>query len=245
MALSIAEIEAKIPSDHARQVGSDYYLDTYPATESPVDVLDLGCGIGRSYEKVRQRFATFTWTGVDIEDSPEVRRRTGRDYNFVTFDGVHLPFEDERFDLVLCQQVFEHVRYPEPLLKEVARVLRPGGVFVGSVSQLEPFHSFSYWNFTYYGFATIAHDAGLELHELRPGIDGITLIARNILKFGFGRDVSLFLRFFAGTSPLNGLFDVLLGDSGRDARQINKMMLRYCGLFCFKFGKPAPSRNGG
>lgn len=41
---------------------------------------------------------------------------------------------------------------PESLLADVTRVLRPGGAFVGSVSCLEPYHSFSYWNFTPYGW---------------------------------------------------------------------------------------------
>jgi SAM-dependent methyltransferase len=240
MGLSIAAVEAKIPSDHSRQATLDDYLDGYPDPGSTVDVLDLGCGMGKSYDTFKKRFRALNWTGVDVEDSPEVRRRTRTDCRFVTYDGVNLPFAPDRFDLILCQQVFEHVRHPEPLLREVARVLRPGGVFVGSVSQLEPFHSYSLWNFTYYGFATIAHDAGLELHELRPGIDGMTLIVRSILKFGFRRDVGAFARFFNRTSPLNGFFETLLGEDGADHRRINGMKLRYCGHFWFKFGKLDP-----
>ena len=68
------------------------------------------------------------WVGADIERSPEVAERTREDAEFVTFDGESLPFEDASFDLVYCKQVLEHVRRPEPLVAEVARVLRAGGL---------------------------------------------------------------------------------------------------------------------
>ena len=41
-----------------------------------------------------------------------------------------LPFEDGSFDTVLCTQVIEHVRTPNAVIAECARVLRPGGVLI-------------------------------------------------------------------------------------------------------------------
>jgi SAM-dependent methyltransferase len=236
---SMTRIEAKIPSDHASQANLDYYLNAYPDDGSQIDVLDLGCGKGTSYDKVKKRFTNVRWTGVDIEDSAEVRARTRDDCEFVTFDGVNLPFESNRFHLILSVQVFEHVRHPEPLLREVARVLRPGGRFIGSVSQLEPFHSNSLWNFTYYGFANIALDAGFHLRELRPGVDGLTLIMRNMMNHGFRQSVSILAPFLEHSSPLNEFFKVALGEQGVDAQRINQMMLRYCGHFWFVFDAPS------
>ena len=58
-------------------------------------------------------------------------------------------------------------------------MLTPGGLFVGSTSQLEPYHAWSLWNYTIYGFQTIVEDAGLTLEEVRPGIDGIALVQRH------------------------------------------------------------------
>ena len=72
---------------------------------------------------------------------------------------------------MFSRQVFEHVRHPDALMREVARVLKPGGVFFGSVAYLEPYHSRSIFNFTPYGLMTVLGNAGLRLSELRPGID--------------------------------------------------------------------------
>ncbi len=44
-----------------------------------------------------------------------------------------MPFEDESFDAVVAGELLEHLQFPDALVSEVRRVLRPGGVVVGSV----------------------------------------------------------------------------------------------------------------
>lgn len=65
------------------------------------------------------------------------------------------------------------------MLAEVSRTLKPNGFFVGYISQLEPYHSFSIWNFTIFDFKLLCDKSGLELLELMPGIDCITLAERS------------------------------------------------------------------
>jgi SAM-dependent methyltransferase len=165
------------------------------------------------------------WTGLDVPGSVEAAERTRADGDVRVFDGERLPLADGEADLVWCKQVLEHVARPAPLLADVARVLRPGGVFAGSVSQLEPFHSRSTFNWTPYGLRLAVQEAGLELEEVRPGIDAPTLIA-----WWLSRRSPAFHRFWARESPANRL----LGALGRgDARAVNAAKLLLAGQFCF------------
>jgi ubiquinone/menaquinone biosynthesis C-methylase UbiE len=238
MPITLAQIQSRIPNDHTRQITAEYYIEALPV--APIRVLDVGAGDGRSIDVFRRRLPDLKWVGVDIPDSPEVRERRRADCEFVSYDGVNLPFDPGSFDVVYSRQVFEHVRHPEPLLREITRVLRPGGLFIGSVSQLEPLHSFSLWNFTYYGFAVICEDAGLRLEEFRPGLDGFTLCFRNFIVFWLRQNIAgFFLPMINNSSPFNSYIESLGGSEKKSAKQINLDKLTYCGHLCFKFSKPA------
>lgn len=236
MPISLEEVERKIASDHHQQVDAEYYVRQ--ASLDTGNFLDLGAGDGRSFDIVQRHLPEARWIGLDIPDSAEVRSRRRTDCVFQSYDGVNIPFEDDFFDVIYSRQVFEHVRHPDLLLKDIARVLKPGGFFIGSVSQLEPLHSLSYWNFTYFGFATLAKEAGLDLCELRPGIDALSLISRHFLLFGLGVSLGhVFLPWFANESPLNGFIKKLFANRHLNAATLNKLQLTYSGHFCFKFTK--------
>jgi ubiquinone/menaquinone biosynthesis C-methylase UbiE len=175
-------LKPSIPADHCRQSrATELVMARIRAGFKAVQVLDLGCGAGNTIDFFKKCLPDAKWVGVDIEESPEVAQRRRNDAEFVTFDGVNLPFADGQFDLIFSNQVLEHARLPEQLLAQVHRVLSPDGLFIGQTSQLEPYHSFSYWNFTVFGFKIICEAADLELIELRPGIDGMTLTKRAYL----------------------------------------------------------------
>ncbi len=209
-----------LPTDHARQVNLADMLAAHLRSSGSTEMLDLGCGDGRAVDIVTRASADVCYTGIDIEDSPEVRSRSRADAEFRTFDGVSIPFGNGSFDLVYSSSVLEHVRHPEPLLREVTRVLRPGGIFLGSVSFLEPYHSYSIFNFTPYGLQTVLRDAGLEVRWLRPGIDGLTLTIRSL---GFHRQFNRWFRkeFSASTNSL------LCGKSFGVALLLKRMQLSY------------------
>lgn len=198
----------------------------------PAKILDLGCGEGDSAEFFGKVCPNAAWFGVDIQDSPEVRARSCTNRALAAFDGISLPYGNGVFDLIFTRQVFEHVRHPDRLLGEVARILKPGDLFVGSVSYLELYHSFSVFNFTPYGIMRVVQDAGLDLMELRPGIDGPTLIARQV----FNR-ARLFEAFFQH-SPLN----LCIAGVGRALwlrhEHMNFLKLQFAGQICFSARKP-------
>lgn len=229
------EIHDCVPNDHSRQVNSRWMVRRIISRlpHNPA-IIDLGCGTGESFDMFRQLNPTCIWTGVDIEDSPEVRERRRTDAKFVTFDGINIPVAPASIDLVYSRQVLEHVRYPEKLLADVCRVLQPGGLFVGQTSHLEPYHSYSFWNFTPYGFHKLVEEAGMTLRQIRPSIDGATLVERTYL----GRPSS-FGVYFNSESPLNQQIDAWGHTTGRSHRQINVRKLSLCGQFVFLCEKPA------
>ena len=87
-------------------------------------ILDVGCGVGQYVQHLRELPATVT--GIDLD----VRRVTtgGREVpGLMGGDAEQLPFVDGSFDVVLLNEVIEHMRDPHAALAEVWRVLVPGG----------------------------------------------------------------------------------------------------------------------
>lgn len=218
-----------IPNDHSHQVTSLYYTEClFKQNSGLYKVMDLGCGAGDSLGYFKEKYPNVIWTGLDINKSPEIEEKIKIGGEFHIYDGIHIPFEDNYFDLIFCNQVFEHVRFPADLLKEVKRVLKPNGYFIGSASQLEPYHSYSLWNYTPYGFSVLIKEAGLQLLEIRPGIDALTLILRR----GFGC-TKIFSRWMRKESPLNLIISLIGRVKRKSNFWINARKLLFCGHFCF------------
>ncbi len=224
-----------LPQDHSRTITADYYPKLYlQHTAGPLNVLDLGCGAGNSVDLFEKTRPDISWFGVDIEDSPEAATRQRFDGNFSTYDGINLPYEDSFFDFIYATHVFEHVRYPDQLLQNVYRVLRPGGSFTGSVSYLEPYHSRSLFNFTPYGVLTSFADAGFTLQEMRPGTDAPALILRQMLNAPpwFTALIRKGTPFKVLIALLGTLFDL-------SHRERNFLKLHFAGHICFMALKPS------
>lgn len=218
-------IEQAIPNDHSRPAGPSEMLKKYGAGSK--HVLDLGCGDGRGLDEVRKFIPEAAYVGVDIEVSPEVSSRIRDDGEFLTYDGVNLPFEDQTFDLVYSSQVFEHIRHPDQVASEVRRVLKPGGWFVGSLSNLEPYHSFSIFNYTPYGLFRLIDDSGLKLIEMRPGVEGISLIVRQVTN-----------RKISGFRLCYPLIELMSRLKNWDAQRRNYLKLRLSGHIIFASKRP-------
>lgn len=97
------------------------------------DVLDLGCAGGFMAEAMALRGANVT--GIDpAADAIEAARRHARASNLrIRYDvgmGEALPYDAAAFDAVVCVDVLEHVSDLNRVLAEVARTLRPGGLFL-------------------------------------------------------------------------------------------------------------------
>lgn len=217
-----------IPKNHSCQVAPEYFVDCVFQKNKTKKILDLGCGTGESLDYFKKKNPDIEWIGLDIAKSPEVGKRTRKDIKFYNFDGINIPFKNNYFDLIFCKQVLEHVQEPSSLLKEICRVLKPEGFFIGSTSYLEPYHSYSLQNYTPYGFYLLLKNAGLKLEEIRSGIDGLTLLIRR----GLGRP-KIFDKWRKKESPLNRFISLAGKLMRKDHVWINSIKLLFAGQFCF------------
>ena len=102
-------------------------------------VLDVGCGVGTYVRRLRELSGEVA--GIDISLD---RLKTGAASapNLLAAVGEHLPFAPSVFDIILLNEVIEHVEDDRRTLEECLRVLRPGGhIVIFAPNRLYPFET--------------------------------------------------------------------------------------------------------
>lgn len=113
-----------------------------------VVILDLGCGKGQIVRELRRdSYAAYGCDFIDKQDISDFNDNIQKQFE----DGIlrpikmspyRLPFEDNTFDYIFSSQVFEHVMDYDITLKEILRILKPGGfslnIFPGRYLCIEP-----------------------------------------------------------------------------------------------------------
>jgi len=98
-----------------------------------ITVLDLGCAGGFMAEALTDKGANVT--GIDpaaqaITAATARAKHMGQAIQYDVGLGENLPYPDDHFDAVVCVDVLEHVTDLTEVLAQVARVLKPGGLFL-------------------------------------------------------------------------------------------------------------------
>lgn len=124
-------------------------------------VLDVGCGT----QPYRELFEVSEYVGLDI-DTPLARERGTAD---AFYGGDRFPFDEARFDTVLCNQVLEHVFNPELFVAEIRRVLANGGRLVLTVPFVWDEHEqpWDYARYTSFGLRALLERNGFRIIEQR------------------------------------------------------------------------------
>lgn len=111
--------------------------------------LDLGCGAGRHLHRMYY-YCAGHMVGVDLsfddviktragfEHAPDMDADSGRQFSLAAGDAQRLPFPDAVFDAVICSEVLEHVPDENQVIREIMRILKPGGRIGISVPRYIP-----------------------------------------------------------------------------------------------------------
>ena len=106
-------------------------LDRIHLAESEL-LLDVACGSGEVLQTLRRTYPSAGAVGIDIslEMLRVAKEKTVPDVPFTSGSAVALPFPSETFDVVVSTSAFHYWHDPLPSLKELLRVLKPGGRLV-------------------------------------------------------------------------------------------------------------------
>jgi len=98
-------------------------------------LLDVGCGNSPFRHLLDPAVAQYQ--GVDVAAAADFGYQNP---DTVYYDGRVLPFPDASFDAVLCTEVVEHIPDPTETIREIRRVLKPGGLLIVTIPWSARFH---------------------------------------------------------------------------------------------------------
>lgn len=130
------------------------------------ELLDVGCGKMPYKEYILKNSAVKKYVGLDIESALIYDENCKPDFKW---DGSEMPFEENTFDCAFATEVLEHCPEPEIVLKEVLRVLKPGGNFFFTVPFLWNLHEVPNDEYRYTPFSMERHlkNSGFNKVEIK------------------------------------------------------------------------------
>lgn len=164
------------------------------------NLLDIGCGRMPYKNYILENSNVKSYIGLDIENALEYDANVKPDF---TWDGTKMPFRDAHFACAFGTEVLEHCPEPEVVLKEVYRVLKPGGVFFFTVPFLWNLHETPNDEYRYTPFS-------LQRHLKNSGFTEIDIKATGGWHASMAQMMGLWIRRAPITSKKKRLLSILL-----------------------------------
>ena len=125
-----ATYDEDMKGQHARSL---YHVLLEKLSHIPFQsALDLGCGTGEMLKLILQEDTHKELCGIDLSEKmlAVAKSKLPEQVKLILGDSESLPFSDNAFDVVYCNDSFHHYPAPQNVLREVYRVLKPGGTFL-------------------------------------------------------------------------------------------------------------------
>ncbi|MCC7449968.1 MAG: methyltransferase domain-containing protein [Anaerolineae bacterium] len=136
---------------------SEMFLSYFPRAHRPDSMmLDLGCGSALMGEVAA--CAGYEYVALDLNSSQA----------HLLGDAQALPFRDNSFDLVWSNAVVQYLPSPFMAIREIQRILKPQGKFIGTVGFLEAWDGASCYMFTRSGILNWLQYGGLKVSRIAP-----------------------------------------------------------------------------
>jgi len=142
-------------------------------------VLDVGAGESPWREWLP---STAAYYGIDVGNADDFGMQSERP-DITYYDGRTIPFDDEAFDGAICVEVLEHVEWPDALVAEIARCLKPGGVLLLTVPWSARRHHVphDYHRFTRERLLVLFNANGFKNVDIRERGSDILVIANKLI----------------------------------------------------------------
>jgi len=117
--------------------------ENLPSERQALRLVDVGCNDGRKTIRLAEGIGLSVRNLLGLELAPDLRQRAAALFSVLSadFECEALPIESASMDVVICDQVFEHLKNVHWLMDEIYRVLRPHGYFLVGVPNLAAWHN--------------------------------------------------------------------------------------------------------
>ena len=159
--------------------------------------LDVGCG-SKPYVSL---YSSTEYIGLEY-DTPENRATKNADF---FYDGNKFPFDDNDFDSVVLNQVFEHVFNPDDFLEEVNRVLKSSGMICMTIPFVWDEHEqpYDFARYSSFGIKSLLEKHGFHVQKQMKSVNDIRVIFQLSSLF-------IFKKLVTRSSIINHLMILLL-----------------------------------
>ena len=186
----------------SRVMKAELFINYFNIIDKRESVLDYGSGDGPYKKMLKAYFNSYVSADYEITNLKHSKRP-----DVIIDDNQHVNVENNSFSCVVLSEVLEHLYEPQLALKEMRRILVPGGYIIGTVPFFMWEHEkpYDFHRYTYFGLKRMFEENNFEIVKLNYVGDNI-----GVLVYIHSKVFGVFLKPFRGIKPLHFILKTLI-----------------------------------